>query len=199
MLLIMVSIDDPSFSPILSVKGVVISLLTSIQSIVSVSGRISPQYWEVFYKPTTSLFVSLLLFQQLRCNLLRRVLSKLICGRSWHFPSPFCYSNDLSSIPSFEGNVMLLSSLIISNCEDHVLFVLIHLTRVLCHLFKFFHLIKFCLSFQPECCQNYIILIHSYLVSTRVLPIPSCLLYSKFIAFQPLKVLWFHSFVEEAT
>ena len=47
---------------------------------------------------------------------------------------------------------MLLSSLIISFCQDHVLFVLIHLTRVLCHLFKFFHVIKFCLSFQPECC-----------------------------------------------
>ena len=33
---------------------------------------------------------------------------------------------------------MLLSSLIISNCEDRVLFMLIHLTGVLCHLFKFF-------------------------------------------------------------
>ena len=33
---------------------------------------------------------------------------------------------------------MLLFSLIISNCEDRVLFVLIHLTEVLCHLFKFF-------------------------------------------------------------
>ena len=33
---------------------------------------------------------------------------------------------------------MLLSLLIISNCEDRVLFVLIHLTGVLCHLFKFF-------------------------------------------------------------
>ena len=33
---------------------------------------------------------------------------------------------------------MLLFSLIISNCDDHVLFVLIHLTGVLCHLFKLF-------------------------------------------------------------
>ena len=33
---------------------------------------------------------------------------------------------------------MLLFSLIISNCEDRVLFMLIHLTGVLCHLFKFF-------------------------------------------------------------
>ena len=33
---------------------------------------------------------------------------------------------------------MLLSSLIISNCEDRVLSLLIHLTGVLCFLFKFF-------------------------------------------------------------
>ena len=33
---------------------------------------------------------------------------------------------------------MLLFSLIISNGEDRVLFVLIHLTRVLCHIFHFF-------------------------------------------------------------
>ena len=49
------------------------------------------------------------------------------------------------------GIVMFLFSLIMSNCQDHVLFVLIHLSEVLCHLFKFFHLIKFCLSFHPEC------------------------------------------------
>ena len=52
--------------------------------------------------------------------------------------SSICYSNDLSSILSSGGIVMLLFSLIISNCEDRVLFVLIHLTEVLCHLFKFF-------------------------------------------------------------
>ena len=38
-----------------------------------------------------------------------------------------------------------------------------------------------------------------YLVSTRVVPILSCPLYSSFITFQPLKVLWFHSLVAEAT
>ena len=48
MLLIVVSINDLSFSPILLVKGVVISLLTSIQSIVSVSGGLSPHHFEMF-------------------------------------------------------------------------------------------------------------------------------------------------------
>ena len=109
-----------------------ISLLTSIQSIVFVSGRISPQFWEVFHKPTTSLFFSLFISQQLCPILHGRMFSKLICGRSWHFPSPFCYSNDLASILSSGGIVMLLFSLIMSNCQDHVLFVLIHLTGVLC-------------------------------------------------------------------
>ena len=66
------------------------------------------------------------------------------CDRSWHFLLHFFYCNDLSSILPSGGIVMLLSSLIISNCEDRVLFMLIHLTGVLCHLFKFFHLIKFC-------------------------------------------------------
>ena len=49
---------------------------------------------------------------------------------------------------------MLLSSLIISNCEDRVLFLLIHLTGVLCSHSSSFHLIKSCISFQPECCLN---------------------------------------------
>ena len=90
------------------------------------------------------------------------------------FPSPFCYSNDLSSILSFGGIVMLLFSLIISNCEDHVLFVLIHLTGVSCPLFKFF--------------SSYPVL---HLFSTRVLSkfVLPC---SLFISFQPE---WFNPFL----
>ena len=57
---------------------------------------------------------------------------------------------------------MLLSSLIISNCEDRVLSMLTHLTRVLYLLCSSsFHLIKSCISFQSECYPNYIILIPS--------------------------------------
>ena len=54
---------------------------------------------------------------------------------------------------------MLLFSLIISNCEDHVLFVLIHLTRVLCSLLSSLHLIKSRISFQPEFCPNLFFLV----------------------------------------
>ena len=84
-MLSMVLINDPSSSSFLPVNKFFVSFLITIQSIVSVSGRISPQLWDAFHKPTISLFVSLLVFQQFRFNLLGRVLSKLICGRSCHF------------------------------------------------------------------------------------------------------------------
>ena len=80
---------------------------------------------------------------------------------------------------------MLLSSLIILFCQDHVLFHAYPFNRSVVFTFKLFHLIKFCFSFQSECCQNYIIPIHSYLVSTRVVSIPSCPLCSSFMSLQP--------------
>ena len=92
----------------------------------------------MFHKPTTSLCFSLLIFQQLRSILLCKDAFQTHLWQKLAFSSPFCYSNDRSSIISSGGIVMLLFSLIISNCEDCVLFVLIHLTGVLCHLFKFF-------------------------------------------------------------
>ena len=55
--------------------------------------------------------------------------------------------------------MVLLSSPITPFCQDHVIILLIHLTRVSCPLFKFFHLIKSCISFQPECCPILIFLV----------------------------------------
>ena len=85
MLLIVVSINDPSFSPILSAREVFISSLISSKQLFSLVAEISPHNFEVFHKPTTSLFFSLLVFQQLRSNLLGRMLPKFNCGRSYHF------------------------------------------------------------------------------------------------------------------
>ena len=127
--------------------------------------------------------------------------------------------------------MILLSSPIMSNCEGHVLFMLIHLTGVLCS-FQVLPIISsraslFNRSAVRICSSLFLV----YLISTRVVPIPSCPLYLSFIAlqpprftwcslflfstavlsilfnsvvfflstFQPLKVLWFHSLVEEAT
>ena len=80
---------------------------------------------------------------------------------------------------------MLCSSLITSFCEDRVLFLLIHLTRMLCHLFKFFSSYQVLHLFLVGVLPNYIILIHSYLVSTRVVSIPSCPLCSSIMSLQP--------------
>ena len=66
------------FSYPLEERSFFISYLISSKQLFFVSGRISPQVLKCFNKPTTSLFVSLLVFQQPRCNLLGRVLSKLI-------------------------------------------------------------------------------------------------------------------------
>ena len=83
-----------------------------------------------------------------------RMLPKLICGTSWHFLLH-------SFIPMIYLLFFLLEALWCcsfhsSSCFVKIMFfsLLLHLTGVLCHLFKFFHLIKFFLSFQPECCLS---------------------------------------------
>ena len=84
----------------------------------------------------------------------------------------------------------LLSEIFLTPCA-----ILIIVLKVVCCWFHQVssHLLKFMFNFfhlQLECCQNYIILIHSYLVSTRVVSIPSCPLYSSFIALQPPRFTW---------
>ena len=116
----------------------------------------------------------------------------------WNPSYPLCHSFNSS-----RGSVLLISSSIIPSSQVHVQF----------------------LPFTVGVLPNYIILIHSYLVSTRVVSIPSCPLCSSFMSLQPssyrnvpcssfltdclqsrssliaqpLKVHWFHSFVKEAT
>ena len=93
---------------------------------------VTSSFWDVCHKPTTSLCFSLLIFQQLRSILLCKDAFQTHLWQKLAFSSPFCYSIDLSSILSSRGIVMLLFYLIIPNCEDHVLFMLIHLTGVSC-------------------------------------------------------------------
>ena len=109
-----------------------VSLFTSIQSIVSVSGRISPQSWDVFHKPTSSLLFSLLVFQQLHSTLILRMPFQAHLWQKLPFSSPFFRSNDLPFTPSFGGILMLLSST---------------------HLLVFSGACSFMgLYIQPECC-----------------------------------------------
>ena len=108
------------------------------QAMVSISGRLSPHNFEMFsisplqaYSFCCGFFPTTPLWPSWKGAFQDHLWQKLA------FSSPFLYSNDLSSIFSFGGMVMLLSSLIISICEDHVLFMLIHLTGVLCLSFLF--------------------------------------------------------------
>ena len=72
-------------------------------NLVSIYGRISPQVLRCFHKPTSTLLFSLLIFQQLRSSLLRKVVSfKFICGRSCDFLLRSFLSINLDSILSFQ-------------------------------------------------------------------------------------------------
>ena len=130
-----------------------VSLFLSIQFFFPWVAGCHLMIWDVFHKTISSLFFSLLVFQQLRSILICKDAFQAHLWQKLAFSSPFFYFNDLSSILSSGGIVMLLSSLIISYCEDRVLFMLIHLTGVLCHLFK--------------CCSSYHVFL---LLSVGVLP-----------------------------
>ena len=155
MLLYVVSINDPSFSPILSAKGVVISLLTSIQSFVSVSGMYSPHSLEMFS-------ISPLQAYSFRCwfsnnsvqFFFARVLSKFFCGRSWHFL--LHYVIPMIYLLFFLPEALWCCSRwpIISFCQDHVIFLLIHLTEVLCSHSSSFILLSFASLFNLSAVWN---------------------------------------------
>ena len=172
------------FSP--SVKKFFISLVLSIKSMVSISGRLSTHSHEMFFhKSTTSLLVSLLIFQQLRYNLLGRVLSKLNCGRSWHFL--------LHSVIRMIYLLFFLSEALWC-CSFHsssrivriMFFVLIHLTGVVSEsilvpwAFDSFH-------FQSERCRNWSLSFLVHLVSTGVLACTSYPLHPFSYVFQPIR------------
>ena len=78
---------------------------------------------------------------------------------------------------------MLFFSIIILNCEDHVLFVLIHLTGVLCPLLKFFSSCQASCHFSTGVLLE-IILLSSLFISTRVFSFPSCPLRLSFLPLQ---------------
>ena len=142
-----------AFSISFSVKEVFHLFVVLKQAIVFVSGRMSPHSLEMFSISPLQTCA----FRCWFCNnsvqfFFTKMLSKLICGGSWHF-----------LLHSFISMIYLLFFLLealwccsfhSSSCFVKIMFfsLLLHLTGVLCHLFKFFHLIKFCLSFQPEWC-----------------------------------------------
>ena len=142
MLLFVVLINDRSFLLSSQRKHIFISSLSSNKQLFFVSGRISPQVLRCFNKPTTSLFVWLLVFQQLRSTLPLKMPLQALLWQKLAFSSPFCYSNDLSSILFSGGIVMLLSSLIFSNCGSCSFHAYPFNRSVLPFSFKFFFILS---------------------------------------------------------
>ena len=133
------------FSPILSAKAVFISLLISSKHLFSVVAEFHLNFWEVFHKPNTSLFVLLLVFQRLRHNLLARVLGILF------------------SILLFQWSIFYYFF------RRHCDVALFTHQRELSGSCSFLDL-----SIQPECCVPFAQVLSFYqvlhLCSTRVLP-----------------------------
>ena len=103
-----------------------VSLFISIQSIVFVSGRISPQVLRCLHKPT-----------------------KIISFLCWFFNNSVLLRS-FHCILSFLPEALWYRSLrpIFSFCQDHLLSLLIHLTGVWCHLFNFFSSYQVSFSFS---------------------------------------------------
>lgn len=146
--------------------------------------------WDVCHKTISRLFFSLLVFQQLHPTLLLKMPFQTLIV----IEVGICFSIllfQLSIFYSFVPEALKCCSFqpIISFVKDHVLFVLIHLTGVLCPLLKFFHFIKPCISFQPECCSNLFFLVLFFL--TECFQLRSFSLHSFFQFVQPLKARGF--------
>ena len=118
-------------------KRFFISSLISSKQLFFVSGRISPQVLRCFHKPTTSLFVSLLFSNNSALTFLEGCFPSLFVVEVGIFFFILLFQQ--SSFYSFVPEALWCCSLYSSSwIEDRVLFVLIHLIGVSCHLFKFF-------------------------------------------------------------
>ena len=100
-----------AFSISFSVKEVFHLFVDLKQEIVSVSGRLSPHNFEMFsVSPQQACAFRCWFSNNSVKSYFARVLSKLICGRSWHFSSPFFFSQE-SSFYSFVPEALWCCSL----------------------------------------------------------------------------------------
>ena len=94
----MVFINDPSSSFTLPVKYLLVSLFIPIQFFFPWMAGCHLIIWDVFHKTISSVFFSLLVFQQLRSTLLLKMPFQTLLWQKLAFSSPFFYFNHLSSI-----------------------------------------------------------------------------------------------------
>ena len=153
MLLFVVLIIDPSFLHILLGERGFSSLHWSQTSnCFSLVAECHLIVLRCFHKPTTSLFFSLLVFQQLRSILLCKDAFQVHLWQKLSFSSPSLYPNNLASILSFRRHcdVALFTHHLVLSRSCY--FLAYPFNRSVVFSFKFFHLLKFCLYFQPQCC-----------------------------------------------
>ena len=148
------SCKGPKIFFILPLKYFLVSLFLSIQSIVSISGGISPHNFEMFSISPQQTYSFRCWFSNNSVQFFfARVFCKLICGRSWHFllnsPMAIIYLLFFHS----GGIVMLLSSTHLLGLSGPCSFHAYPVNRsVVPFCSSSFRLIKPCTSFQPECC-----------------------------------------------
>ena len=121
------------------------------QWIVSVSGRLSPHHFEMFaISPQQACAFRCWFSNNSVQFFFARMLSKLICGKSWHFL--LHYVIPMIYLLFFISEALWGCSRwpIISFCQDHVFFLLIHLTGVSCFHSSSLILSSFFLLPQPE-------------------------------------------------
>ena len=152
MLLFVVLINDPSFLLSSRRKKFSSLLWSQASNCVSVSGRLSPHNFEMFS-------ISPLQAYSFRCWFSNNSVITFLEGC---FPSSFVAEVGIFfSILLFQWSIFY--SFFRRHCDvalfTHHLelwgscsFLAYPFNRSVVFSFKFFHLIKFCLSFQPECC-----------------------------------------------
>ena len=113
--------------------------------------------WDAFHKTISSLFFSLLVFQQLHSTLLLKMPFQTLLWQKLAFSSTFFYLNDLSSISLFRRHcdVALFNP---SFCFVKIMllsFAYPFNRSVVPFCSSSFRLIKPCISFQPNCCLRF--------------------------------------------
>ena len=152
MLLFVMLINDPSFLLSSRRKKFSSLLWSQTSNCFSLVAEFHLKCWDVSISPLQA--------YSFRCWFSNNSVITFLEGC---FPSSFVaeivifFSAPLSqqsSFYSFVPEALWCCSFHSSSCFGKIMFfsLLLHLTGVLCHLFKFFHLIKFCLLPQPECC-----------------------------------------------
>ena len=152
MLLFVVLINDPSFLLSSRRKKFSSLLWSQTSNCFSLVAEFHLKCWDVSISPLQAYSFRCWFSNNSIQSFFARMLSKFICGRNCHFLLRPFYPNNLASILSFRRHcdvALFTNHLVLSrSCS----FRAYPFNQSVVFSFKLFHLIKFCFSFQPECC-----------------------------------------------